>query len=840
MADDQPANLPGNEPAGFPPADVVVRSWSNLWQVPAMLIGAGLITAGIVVAVQNRPKGDFDGALTQVEYLIEQDRLEAALTQLRDVIEPSLDLASPAQRAKFHALVADWVFVAQAAQGRVTPADNQRIDQQYARALGEGLILDPARIERWALTLISMGDLGRARERLAQLDGLDAASTGDSSVRDRRNRVFRRLIERSLTVPDSQTGADEMIALLRSYLEDDRLSTADRAWAVAQQAAIRLEAGRPREAVDHLLVDMRRLEHRAAGAADTPAAAVDFGAIYTMLGRGYFDLGENALARVHLLQALDGLDAHAPARGDALGLLGRLDFADTDYDGAFGHFDQVVRDFVGTASYLPGLLGRAEVRSVLGDHDGSREDYRQLRDALVLEALRRDVNAHRIAESLRDRHDAALASRRLDLALDYALIAESLFERLETPANILVRIASTSRALGERLLAERGDPADADEADPARALERRRQAAAHFRQAGDYSIRHARVLATRPESDSAWAEALWLGSDAYDLGGWYDLAVTHMTEYINSRSTDDPRRAEALYRLASAYHAQLEFGKASEFYEQVLANHPRSQFASASHVPLARCLRLQGRSAEAEQQLRQVVAGQRFLDPAAVDFRDALVELGGLYHDDGQFAEAIEILQEAVTRYPDDPTRNEILFRLADSYRGHAVQIARRLDDERLPPSERDRLAQVRDGHLRQAIERYAAVCESQERVDADRRSEPQRDLLRQGYLYQADCLFHLGDFLAAIEMYDFAARKFSMHHSSMYALVQIVNCYSELGQAEDARTAHRRALVRLDQLPPNTFDAPDSLMNREAWERWLRNSPVAPRHTASALPAQP
>ena len=188
--------------------------------------------------------------------------------------------------------------------------------------------------------------------------------------------------------------------------------------------------------------------------------------------------------------------------------------------------------------------------------------------------------------------------------------------------------------------------------------------------------------------------------------------------------------------------------------------------------------------------------------------------------------------------YPDDSRRHETLFQLADSYRGHAMQIDKQLDTEtRIAPSERERLNDLRRTHFMMAIQHYTTVCQGDDTSINASRSRLEAELKRRSYLYQADSLVYLKDYPAAIEMYDFTARKYSLHHSSMYALVQIVNCYSYMGETDRSQAAHRRAMVRLEQLPPETFDAPDSLMDREAWERWLENSPVAPGTSASAMP---
>ena len=807
------------------------RSWSNLWQVPTIVLCSLLILSGVLMTVQKKPKNDFTAALDRVDQLIATNQLPAAMSMLRDVIEPTLGEASKHHLARFHAAVADWVYFAQKEQRQEDIANYQRIDGQYAKAIDFGLIMAPARIERWAETLLKLGKIEETRDRLAQLDALDLVS-GTDETRERRNRVFRMLIEYSLITPG--VSEDEMLQMITKYQTDPRLSIVDHAWAVVQKAALRLEAGDTRKAIDHLLVDIRRLEQAAGN-----DGKVNYGSLYTLLGRGYYDLGEYDTSKYQLRQALSWLDEHHPARGDVLTLLGKIAFVETNYEDAYEHFDRVVREFISTRSYLPGLLGRAEVRSVLGDHKGSQADYQELRKQLSLTQPRRDVNKARIAESLRDRHDAALASRQLPLALEYAEIAEQFFDAFEVPSSILLRVASTSRALSDLTISASFSEDRRDEnGDLIIDLNLSREANDHFRRSGDYYIRHARSVAMLPDADNEWSESLWLGADAYDLGGWQDLAIQHFNEYIGARSTSDPRRAEVIFRLAQAHHAQLEYEAASQHYETVIANHPRSRFASASFVPLARCYFVLKRFSEAEQQLLQVISGQRFLDPNAMEFRDALLEISNLYHDTGRFTEAIKHLNEMIQRYPNDDKRKTVRYLIADSYRGRAIQISKKLEEEaRIPPSERNRMEERRRSHFQMAITHYTALCDAFEQIDQKRQNRLERDMLRRAYLYRGDCAFQIGDFELAIQLYDYSARKYRVHHSSMYALVQIVNSYNELGMKERAQTAHRRALVRLEQLPDEIFSAPDSLMDREAWERWLENSPVAPKKTVSALP---
>ncbi len=281
-----------------------------------------------------------------------------------------------------------------------------------------------------------------------------------------------------------------------------------------------------------------------------------------------------------------------------------------------------------------------------------------------------------------------------------------------------------------------------------------------------------------------------------------------------------------MFRLAQVYHAEMNYEPAVRYYDQVLLEHPRSHVASQSHVPLARCLLMLDRRPEAEQHLIQVVSGQQHLRPDAVDYRDALIELGTLYHDDSDYVGAIERLDEAVRRYPDDERIPEIRFRLGDSYRRHAAAID---DDIGLPgvsPAERDRLEKRRTEYLESARQLFAAIVEADDGSAASAGTDADQ-ILRYAYLYRADSAFDLGHYAEAVEYYDQVASRFAQHHSSMTALIKIVSCYKRLGDDNRARTAHRRALVRLKKLPDDAFDAPDALYDRPAWEEWLKNMPV-------------
>lgn len=797
-------------------------AWANLWQVPAIILSGILIAVGILVVVARAPENDFDGALDQIEAMIDGGEFDRAAAELNEVIEPNLKLASPPQQARFHAIVGDWIALSVAQQNVNAPTHHERVAKEYARAIEGGALMSPARLERWANALIALGQIDSARHRLAELEGLAAASDRGVEIRERRNRVLRRLVEFSLGQED--LSYDVLMDLLDQYAADALLTMSDRLWVIARRAELRLEDGLVREAVDRLLLDMRRIEPEL-----TDADRHDAASLYTLLARAYFDLGEISLAEFQLLEAMRRFRGPEADRGEAILLSGHISTARGEWREGFERYDEAIREYPGTRSHLPALLGRAEVRSVLGEHEFSLADYRTLQELLPVAAPRRDVTPTTVAESLASRHLAALTMRRLETALAYILLAEDFFEPADVPSNVLLGIAMTSRQLADDLMADvtaRSQDAGMaiDEAEPAV----RHRAAELYRDAGDYYVRHARLSAGGLHEDDAWADSLWLAADSYDLGGWRALALRHFTEYLGGRSDADPRRPEATFRLAQCYQAELEYQDAVSYYEQVIETHPRSPFATSAHVPLARCYRALDRPREAEQQLTLVLEGiGSTIGPDALDYRDALIELGTLLHDTGEYVRAIEQLHKATQRYVGDPRVHEITFRLADSYRRYAAQIGDQLKDASLAPAQLAELEALRFEQLTRALGLFAQVCERDDILQPPPIDRVERQLLRHAYLYRADSAFELGLYDEAVDYYDEVAHRFPGDYASLTALVQIVNCYWALGDENRARAAHNRALVRLKQLPESAFETPDSLLDRSAWEQWLRNIPL-------------
>ena len=798
-----------------PPRSRERLPWTSAWQIPTILLSLALIAIGLYHAGREKPGHDFDGALTQIEAMISSGEFEVAATRLGERVQPFLNEADPSQVGWFNALVGDVLYLAREHDGTHTGESDQLVIERYRRAQHHGFEPGLARLERWAMSLVRLGELGEARRHLEAIEGFTYDAERGTAASAARRRVLRRLVEETLRRPGLPF--NEAIEVLGEYRAEPGLEVRDELWAIARQGALRLDAGIYREAVDHLLIDMRRIEPRAA------ETGTNLGELYVLLARGFLRQGEYDLAHSQLDHAMMLLEESDPVRGEAYLIRGQTALAVGDHDRAFDAFSRVVSDYHATRAELPALLGRAETQGILGRHAESRDDFEVIVSRLRSAAPRRDLTTLDVGRALSDRHDAMLAMGRLDLAHAYIAIAERLFTRSTMPTDVLSRLASTNRQIADNLIADavgnqRNMPIERVRIDPAV----RRQAAVHYRRAGEFFIAHARSLRPDAIDDTGWSDSLWFAADSYDLAGEYDLAVEHFLEYIAGRSDIDPRRAEAKFRLAQAHRALGNHDAAAARYEEVIAENPRSMLAAQSHVPLSECYLALDRPVEAEQQLRRVIAGDEQLDPDALEYRDALFALGTLHYNQRDFTAAIEVIERALSLYPDDPRATELRYRQAESYRRAARRIATELETTAVQHSRRVELEALRTSHLQRGLLLFSRVRDAYEQLGEARLDTLQRDYLRMTYLAIGDCAYDLGEYPRAIELYDQAARRYPEHAASLIALIQIVNAYTQLGDHERARTAHHRAQVRLQQIPPEAFRTPEALMDETAWRQWL------------------
>lgn len=180
-------------------------------------------------------------------------------------------------------------------------------------------------------------------------------------------------------------------------------------------------------------------------------------------------------------------------------------------------------------------------------------------------------------------------------------------------------------------------------------------------------------------------------------------------------------------------------------------------------------------------------------------------------------------LGEYVERYgkgEDDASIRMARFRLADARRQFATNARARLEKDKMPDAERQKLTVDREAALRSSLGEFERVRRGFE--DVKHRTPLEDTCLRNSYFYLGECAFELNEYDDAIRYYAAAKERYPRDPASLVAMVQIVGAYQALGETEKARTANARARAFFESLPDEVWNDPTLPMGREAWQRWL------------------
>ncbi|MEM1329305.1 MAG: tetratricopeptide repeat protein [Planctomycetota bacterium] len=801
----------------------LVSSLKAAWHIPLLLGGLGLLVAGVTAAFMTAPEPDFDPSVERAVELIDAERYDDAIDHLNRALFPYLDEGlTPDQRRAFHTLLARSIYLAQQSRGMDLEENHRNILGEYLEAERRNASLEAADVFYLGDTLLR---LGRADE------AIDRAETLRDREPDRWLELTERVIQRLLDGnTEERARAGDLLA--RMAMEQG-LPVSTRVWIAARQAEMRLAQGYYEETVDQLLRQLPRLRD---------ASEAERAELYLLLGEAYqrLDPPRHDESRANLARAEEALGSGGDpllARVHLSTARGLIDTAGDDpntLDDARDRLSVVTQRFAETDQYLPAVLATGELEAMQSNWEGAIEAYTRLVDEMNGGLTGDGMTQESVTEHLMARFRERSGTDAWEDAEQLARLAERLWDVGQAPAAVVVAVARANERLASDLLGDGGLESEGpltavslQELDPTT----RREVARRLRTAGAYYREHADKVVL--SDNEQFADSLWRAAVAFDRAGERAVAILTLQRFAEA-FPQDPRRAEARYRLAQAYQARGEYERAATEYQALLdeRNDPVSgkgvgPFADASYVPLAQCYLLDGiaeNDGDAEALLRRVVGGELGATRSE-NFRDALIELGRLYYQIAEFERAIERLEESVERYPEDEQVELLRFLLADAYRLSAGEIDERLTLEEMPDTARARLETERDDRLRRAMVLYGRVRDELETRDPRRRSAAEALNLKHSYFYLGDCAFDLEDFAAAIGHYDTARERFPSDPSSLVALVQIVNAYVELGDMERARTADERARRFFQSLPESALDDPNLPMTRRDWERWLDSS---------------
>lgn len=784
---------------------------------PALLLAVGTLAlvGGITIGLATRPRPDLGAAIADADRLIDRGEYQGAIDVLNRRVLPLVgeSWVGPELRGRYHLAVARSVYLGQRELGIHEPANDELIRREYLSAEDAGASLTPDDIVYLCDTYVELGQEDRAHARVMKLP---------SSASAQRRSIMRRLVEHELG--RARPEFDRAIRVLTAMSADPDLSLEDRAWSLARETEVRLGQGFVGEAVSRLLQGIMRLE-------DAPGGAL--AELYALLGQAYYELGDYESAMKQLERARGLLGNSEPLAARVETYMGLSDQSMGRLEDARDRYAAVVEWSDGMDWQLPAVLGLAETEGLLGRTDESVSSYERVVQALVRGEERPLVTPDRVASSLLRQAEDRITAQDPQSALRFVLRAEQLFSLNEVPPGVLRTLAEAHEMLAERTLAE-ASPEGLDTGRRVHALDpaTRETVQRHYLASAGYYARHASAVLLF--DNEAYVDSLWSAALTYDAAGDYERAIATFREYIDG-VPDDPSatgrratRAEARFRLGRAYQARGEHPLAADVFEALLADGELGgdvgQFAEDSYVPLAQSYLSdsdEANDAEARRLLTEAISG-RFGDAGSVYFHDALLELAALHHRSGEYVEAIERLNEALERYPEDPDAPVLRYRLADSLRQEAGAIERTLAQEAMPDAEAEAMRETRESHLREALRLFGEVRDELEAEDPARTPESRRVALRNAFFFLGDCAFDLGDYEAAVRHYETARERYSRDPASLVAMVQIVNAYVAMGQIDRARAANERARRFYASLPEEAWDDPYLPMGRADWERWL------------------
>ncbi len=838
--------------------------WSQVWQMPALIIGLLLFTLGAVLAVMDRKGPDFPALLDEAAAYLKAGNIQEAQTRLQALSPSVLAQATKPNQARHAMLTGDLLFLGQHAQGWSSPENNRKIVAQYLQAQEMGQVIDDGHLQRWAQALVS---LGKTQAALAKVDAMSATEA--------RNRygVIRRIIEQQLTADQGVIDLEAIEPLRLRFLKeieaerDLAAARAQRIFAVALKARLQLAAQQDDAVIDYLVVrEIPRLQMTGpTTAGGTAGGDEDLASLYVLLAQAYERLGRIEEAKRYYLLTdakvqVDEPDA-ATMHAQVLVGLGRLSLAQTTattalteadqqpVQEALAHFTKASSDYPTTPVYWDALLGVADCEARLGMEVESLEHF-TLASKKLTETTAPGVGpgAARFTGpqgeqliAIIQRHQTARQEiSDYQQARQYLLTLAPLFES-EWKPEVLSALALATAALADQKIAladgaeadllaklENPTPTQTEQARLAAQAAGKRlkmEAAALFDEAGDLFVRHANLLTiAQPEP---YADSLWRGADAYDKAHQWKKSV-EVLGYLVRNMPGEPRQVQAIYRLGMAHMADGEYPTAELLFRQLIDDHPKSPSAYIGYVPLARCQIALGKYDDAKRALGYVVTNHPALTPQSIEYQQALVELGRLHYDLKEYPLAIERLTEAVTRYGDGADGGTLRFLLADSYR----QSVQGLTDDlakATTTAQKAALIAERNRRLEEAQVLYSQVITQLEAKPASALGKIETLYHRNAYFYRGDCAYDLarfgqtGRFEQAISLYDMAARRFDDEPASLIALVQMVNAYCELNRIPEARAINTRAQQHLKRIPAGAFDDPSLPLNRQHWEEWLR-----------------
>jgi len=794
--------------------DPLPSPWARLWQIPLLLAGVGVFAFGLQTWNKSHKQIPFEAHVAQIQRMLDARQYQMALDQIAQITEffPAND-----QQAKLEKLSGDAFGIVVESEADPVPENCRKLVEHYTRALRRGSATDLLMEQRWGMAALGLQDYPAAIEHLEPVI---------QAKPEKLPEYARSLVQAYLgTDPPQEAKA---LAVLEKMLKQPRLE--DRVFALTKRLELTFGKAGMEQAINETKAALGGIPDRA------PA-----GVLLCWIGRAEYERGRLDDAKTYLTEARSKFLDHNLDDGRAALLLGKIAQAKGELDTAKALFQEVVTSHAGSVISAAARLGRADVLSEQGTPDDQmKADYSfAIGEILVAEGRKGKGPAPEFL-SRQAVHATLLAGyqRYADLhkpadALEF-LNMDRLLKEPETADGAFHAAVSE-----EQLAGQLEGQAAALPAEDAQRHVLQQRAIAHYALAAEARLRHSKL--TIQGHDELSGDSLWRAAGLFDKAGKSGQAIDAYTQFVAGRPKDS-RVPEGLHAIGQLYQSMGQFEQAIDYFQRNIKENRKVPISYLSSVQMARCYMAQGEEQfpKAEAALLEVVESSRDLLPTANEFRVSVFTLGELYYRTKRWSDAILRLEEALTRYPNDPLALRATYWLADSYRKSAAEVAAALKKDP-QMSGHEQMDSARQDRLHRAIGLFSQVINTLDApvaAGADPAAEAEvaaartgvdDDYLRFSYLYRADCYFDLGDYPKAIKLYDQTAARFGQTLTAMEAYLQVVNAYLALKEPEQAAAAAERARWVLKRIPDDAFGKGPLAFSRRYYEDILKLGHVGP-----------
>jgi tetratricopeptide (TPR) repeat protein len=767
---------------------------AQLWQFPLLILSLGMFAVAAYLFIDPKPGLSINQKIDVARTYLDNGRWDAAMAQLNKLlISEKLEAKN---QGRIHLMLAESLEMGQKNNKISIPKNYERIIEQTAYATAGGIKLESQDYRRLGESFEALGKPVQALENYRKAMMLDP---------DRALAMQQKVINLQVD-QDDFTSAE---ATLNTYLNDSRITEAERAWALELKAQILIDQNRFIEAT--LLLDE---------ALKLASDAIMQGEVNYYRGYCAYKLGDSSEAERYLRVAREQLQIKHPLDAEACYYLGKIYQDRNDPETANSYYQIVMVSHIDSKIMPLARLGRAICRILLKQEDQGLTDLHDL----VNEVQNRTVSPAKLKETVvagfKQASELLAAHENYQGALEVLGYEQQLVP--EPGAGFFARLGTVFEKRADQVEKTVATAAPVDR------IKRSSQVQQMRVHAGDAFIAYSQKLTLT--DDKGYGEAMWHGIDLYDRASAVQYVISALELFVTERP-EDKLAPEAQLRLGLAYQAAGLFDKAIAAFQRNQFRYANTLQASQSAVPLAQAYIAKGPEfyGKAEQTLLSVVENNRLVDPSAKEFREALFDLAQLYYRTNRFEDALSRLEEFSERYPSDERMGQLLFLRGDSFRKSASLLDARLaaasatadasngapvaDITEAQNAKRDRLLKAR-GLYDKVVEMFRGRPPT---------NETDKLYLKLAHFYRADCVYDLGDYAEAVRLYDAAALRYQDDPSALSAYVQIVNAYCAMGKLDDARTANERAKWVLKRIPPEAFSNGTFMMPKAYWEQWLK-----------------